>query len=640
MESRKNNKFIKRAKSRERDVKNKNSIFLNNNHKREDSLDSFFRNNKGNYDKNKGHKNMLNIDENLKEKINILVNLYFLEKNIKSNFSKLKKNKDESKFYLIDKTWIETFKKNFDYEYIKNNLINFDESLINDIISQLLQNRFFIDKIKNKENIIIPHLYKNFTKKINISTYKFLIDYEIINDKLYKLFNNSTFLKDKLKEVDVYEINDNKIVILYKYYYINGQIGYIDENNIFIPEYLIKIIQYNPVNLEKLFNFCKNDLHKFEKNNNINIYQIDNEIFCYKIIDDICMKEKNLNVNILSIRKNKDIIIDSYGCINCDSEIEINSINICKDNTDDIIKYKCRNCGIISIILHEYLNKMILKIYLYKNCYICGNIQINDVNFKNKTINSFLFCFSCKKIFCNNNNCLFFHNLKCKKIKTIEINKMANICLNHSIASNDIIQYTWYCVNDNKNLCDICFSQDNKNHNKIYKMENIPIEINNIKEEENILQKIIEYLKQKDYKIIKDKINILSNKLKINKKELCSKLKKDIDILNNKKNDELSKLTNEYNNNIDKNKKKYYDTMTEQIKQLCESIKTLTDNISNENEINKNNDINYKHNLFNKFFDNENKIKNDNKNIISKTEEDYYKEEKNIEDNFNNKKKK
>ena len=302
-------------------------------------------------------------------------------------------------------------------------------------------NKFFIDKIKNNKNKDISHSYRYLTKSINNSTFKFLFDYEIINDKLYKLFSNSIYLKDKLKVVDIYKVNDNKFVILYKSYDIYDQLGYIDENNIFIPEFLIDIKKYIPEKLEKLFNFCKNDLLKFEKNTNINSYKIDNKIYCYKIIDDICIKEQNLNVKILAIKKIKNIIINSYGCINCDSEIIINSINICKDNTDDIIKYTCRDCGTISVLLHEYLDKMILKIYLYNNCYICRKFQINDIDLKNNGIKSFLFCFSCKKIFCNN-NCFYFHKLKCKNIKSININTMKDICLKHSISSNDILPYT------------------------------------------------------------------------------------------------------------------------------------------------------------------------------------------------------
>jgi hypothetical protein len=82
---------------------------------------------------------------------------------------------------------------------------------------------------------------------------------------------------------------------------------------------------------------------------------------------------------------------------------------------------------------------------------------------------------------------------------------MNDICLKHSINSSEKLSFTWYCVNDNKNLCDTCYSEENKKHNIIYKMEKAHIEINNIKEEEKIFLKIIEYLNGKHKKVINDK---------------------------------------------------------------------------------------------------------------------------------------
>ena len=603
--------------------------------KRVDSFDSFLNRNKRNADIDKSKRINIFNNINLKEEINILLHLYFMEKSIVSNFPKLNEKDKFSKLYIVDRIWIETFKKYFDYEYnIKNYLVNFDELLINDIISQILMNKTFIDTIKNNKNKSIPHLYKFLTKK-KYSNIKILIDYEIINEKLYKLFNNSKYLNDKIKEVEVYRINSKKISILFKSNDFYDQLGYINKNNIFIPEYLLYIKKYNIENFEKLLNFCNNDLFKFEENININKYKIDNDIYCYKIIDDFCEKEENLNVNILSIKNDKNIKINSYCCINCDSEIEINSINICKDNEDDFIIYKCsKNCGKISVFLHEYLNKMILNIYLYRNCYICGNIQINDIDLKNNKINAFSFCFSCKKIFCNNQYCLFFHQLKCKNIKSINISTIKNICLKHSIISKEILSYTWYCIDDNKNLCDICYSEENKNHNIIYKMENAPIEINNTKEEENIFQKIIEYLKQEDNKINDNKINILLNDLNNNKNLVNLKLSKDIDILNNKRNDELSIITNKYKEYIDINKKKCYDAMTEQIIHLCKNIKTLTNNLYNKNNNNNSNDINNKQKLINNFFNEINKLEKENKDFFLKSEKDFFNEKKNFEDKY------
>ena len=176
-----------------------NTIVQNLCPKRSDSFDSFLNRNKNNVYTEKPKS--INNSVNLKEEINILLHLYFMEKTIASSFPKLNEKDKLSKFYLVDRLWIEAFKKYFDYDNIKNYLVNFDELLINDIISQILMNKTFIDTIKNNKNKDIPHIYKFLTKKVKNTNIKFLIDYEIINDKLYKLFNNSIYLKDKIKKL-------------------------------------------------------------------------------------------------------------------------------------------------------------------------------------------------------------------------------------------------------------------------------------------------------------------------------------------------------------------------------------------------------------------------------------------------------
>ena len=59
----------------------------------------------------------------------------------------------------------------------------------------------------------------------------------------------------------------------------------------------------NNIQFQKLLDFFYNDFLNFEKNNKCNVYEIDNNISCYKIIDDICEKKKDLNVYILEKKK-------------------------------------------------------------------------------------------------------------------------------------------------------------------------------------------------------------------------------------------------------------------------------------------------------------------------------------------------
>ena len=581
--------------------------------KRPKSKGIAIRNNKLN---NINNINIFNNENNISKKI--------LNKNKKSEQDKNKK------FYLINKTFIKNFKNNFNYEYIQSHLNNIEgnnDDLTKDIIFQLSINNYYIDQIKMNKNIAIPHKNEYFSKNINNKSFKFLIEYEIISDSLYSLLKKSTYLNCDLEEVDVYKINDNKILVKYNSYGIYSQIGYIDENNIFIPEYFLDF-KYDIQNYEKLSNFLNNNLVIFEKNNT-NHYQIDNQISCYKIIDDIYVERKDFNVNILAIKRDKNLknnIINSYCCINCNSEIEINSINFSENNGNDIIKYKCSGaCGMKSIALHEYLNKMILNTYLYTSCYVCGSLNIDNIDLNENSPNIFSFCFSCKKIFCNNNYCSFLHKLKCQNKSSILTNTMKDICLKHSIISNDKLPFTWFCVKDNKNLCDTCYKEEDKSHKIIYKMEKVPIEINNIKEEEKILLKIIEYLNEKHKKVINDKKSDLINKLKEKKEKLNLELKESKDKLNSQRNYKLSLNKNEYNENINKNKEKYYNIMTEQIKQYSDKLRTIANKLYEDNLINNNNDndMDNKHNIINNFRKEKEALEYDNLPNILKTEKNY-----------------
>jgi len=494
------------------------------------------------------------------------------------------------------------------------------------------------------KNIAITHKNKYFFKNTNNKSFKLLIKYEIISDLLYALFKKSNYLYSDLEEVNVYNLFDNKILVKYNSFELYSQIGYIDENNIFIPEYFLDIKDYI-LNYEKLSNFLNNNFIRFERNNYINYYQIDNQILCYKIIDDIYVKRKNLNENILAIKKDKNLknnFINSYCCINCNSEIEINSINFSQNNGNDIIKYKCSGpCGIKSVILHEYLNKMIVNTYLYKSCYVCGSINIDNIYLNENSPNIFSFCFSCKKIFCNNNYCSFLHKLKCQNKKSILINTIKDICLNHSINSNDKLPFTWYCVNDNKNLCDTCYSKEDKSHNLIYKMEKVPIEINNIKEEEKFFLKIIEYLNEKHKKVINDKKMDLINKLNEKKEKLNLELKESKDKLNNQRNNKLSLNQKEYNENINKNKEKYYNIITEQIKHYSNKLRTIANKLYEENLINNNNDndMDNKHNIIHNFCNESKKLEYDSIPSILKTEKDYNTQKNSYIELYNNKEK-
>lgn len=41
---------------------------------------------------------------------------------------------------------------------------------------------------------------------------------------------------------------------------------------------------------------------------------------------------------------------------------------------------------------------MIVNTYLYKSCYVCGSINIDNIDLNENSPNIFSFCFSCTKI--------------------------------------------------------------------------------------------------------------------------------------------------------------------------------------------------------------------------------------------------
>ena len=115
-------------------------------------------NNENNISKKILNKNKKSEQQLIKE-ITILVNLFSMERNIKSSFSDLNKNDKNKKFYLINKTFIKNFKNNFNYEYIQSHLNNIEgnnDDLTKDIIFQLSINNYYIDQIKINKNIAIP----------------------------------------------------------------------------------------------------------------------------------------------------------------------------------------------------------------------------------------------------------------------------------------------------------------------------------------------------------------------------------------------------------------------------------------------------------------------------------------------------
>ena len=151
-----------------------------------------------------------------------------------------------------------------------------------------------------------------------------------------------------------------------------------------------------------------------------------------------------------------NINVDSYSCINCKSPIELKAIQFKDDNNQDLVIFNCmEKCGILSVTIKEFLQKIIGNTYLNEACSECGKIQLKEY-IKNK--NLFIYCYDCKKIICN--ECKERKN-KCEHINCININKLKNKCLIHK--NNDLFGY---CFDENKNVCNQCITNNShKGHN-------------------------------------------------------------------------------------------------------------------------------------------------------------------------------
>ena len=281
---------------------NKNGENPNNNNSLDNNKINVFDNNNANkIDKNESNNNE---NDKYKNEIEILIKLNFYSKKMKDFVNQ---NNDENKnlFYLINKNWINEFKNNFNYETLKQNLNqknyfsntenvqNIEETFFNnDLIKKIIANlpNEYFDKINNSNKIKLNHNYE--FEEININNKKliYLINYQIINKNIYDLLLSNNYLKEnQIKKCKCIYLNNNKIFIKFELEenkYID-EIGYIDINNTFIPQYLL---YYNNNNINY---FMKNEFEKFcEKE--INYCEIKNENninigFCYKI--------NNVNIN-------------------------------------------------------------------------------------------------------------------------------------------------------------------------------------------------------------------------------------------------------------------------------------------------------------------------------------------------------
>ena len=198
---------------------------------------------------------------------NNLIELYIFQETLKLNPSQLFPN-EVNDLILIDKNWINNYKKKYSYDKIcdsikdKQKILNIimknekkEKFVLNEIISEFNWECFYDIYKVNQQNV--DDNYNLELKEINSDNtnekIQYINNFELIDKNIFNKLNIEEDIKNKIsKNVSVRNyINDNKILIQYE---INNNkiyiIGYIDKNNNeFISEYLIKSYNDNKLTI-------------------------------------------------------------------------------------------------------------------------------------------------------------------------------------------------------------------------------------------------------------------------------------------------------------------------------------------------------------------------------------------------------
>ena len=311
--------------------------------------------NKSSKEKEDNEKNIIsnelnsNTKKEYKKHLDILIRLLIYQKEAKEkindSFTSLNEQKKESVF-LINSDWIEKFKNFFEYYYIESFLhkkyksnvnSNSDDNIFEEVIVNIPQKYF------NKLNERIQKNSK-FNKKVdNISQenckvkidkdeldIKYLCNFQIINQKIFGLLMSIVEGLD-LNKCELYHLDNEKLFLKFP----NGicdEIGFINDKNIFIPEFIlysqkeIDILTLNKFFFEKFNNISEN------KDKPLPIKDIDKNLigYCFSLeyITQFKMKQEiNENTNAINIENDEDENISNSPISETNGHNNINNQN-------------------------------------------------------------------------------------------------------------------------------------------------------------------------------------------------------------------------------------------------------------------------------------------------------------------------
>ena len=240
---------------------------------------------------------MKDIKIKYKKNIEILIRYYFYYKELKKkendSFKEIVENKKET-VYLINNKWIENYKTTFDYNILektlsefekRNNVFSISDENINKILTILPYEYFNKIVLLNKNIDKNIDMIQSKTEKKNNRILKFLFDFQIINSQIYGLLIQLEYNCNISQKLDFYYLSHNKIFLKFPNEISKNcdEIGFINEQNIFIPEYIL--FYENDIGIQNLNLFFKNNFFVNSNNKDFEIIDDKNKIIgnCYSL---------------------------------------------------------------------------------------------------------------------------------------------------------------------------------------------------------------------------------------------------------------------------------------------------------------------------------------------------------------------
>ena len=254
-----------------------------------------------------------------KDDLEILIRIFFFNKYLREKennfFNNLNNGENSESVYLINNSWMEEYKSFFNYKYIEDYLTNEKEywNLFvtnNYLLSSEIKNKImtnltpdYINEINKKEGFDKNKTFK-YEKNVSNNRISYPYNNHIINHKIYEsLIRLNYKLNDSIKKIDLYFIGSKRILLLNREDFKKevDEIGFINEQGLFIPEYLLEYIEKNtPISLEILNTFFINDFSKFYHDEKIDCCDIKDE---QNKLKGHCFKLDINKINELDIKK-------------------------------------------------------------------------------------------------------------------------------------------------------------------------------------------------------------------------------------------------------------------------------------------------------------------------------------------------